>query len=129
MNKAIAVAVAVVVIAIITAIIPVASANTGTYIIVENGLPAGSQWTYINNGINYTTTNNVVYTTGIDIFYPVYGYTMSLHLVNNIYYLNFTQGNTQSNTLQKLIPYGIISLLIISPIAIALIIKRYNNEE
>ena len=114
---------------IIISLLPVSSANTGVYVIVENGLPAGTQWTYINNGINYTTTNNVVWTNGIDIFYPVYDYTMSVHLVGNTYYLNYTQGNAQGFTIQKLIPYGVITLLIIAPIAIAVVIKRRNNEE
>lgn len=114
---------------IIISLLPVSSANTGVYVIVENGLPAGTQWEYINNGINYTTTNNVVWTNGIDIFYPVYDYTMSVHLVGNTYYLNYTQGNAQGFTIQKLIPYGVITLLIIAPIAIALVIKRRNNEE
>ena len=108
---------------------PVSIASNGTYVIVENGLPAGTQWEYINNGINYTTTNNVVWTNGIDIFYPVYDYTMTVHLVGNTYYLNYTQGNSQGFTIQKLIPYGVITLLIIAPIAIAVVIKRRNNEE
>ena len=114
---------------IIISLLPVSSANTGVYVIVENGLPAGTQWEYINNGINYTTTNNVVWTNGIDIFYPVYDYTMTVHLVGNTYYLNYTQGNAQGFTIQKLIPYGVITLLIIAPIAIAVVIKRRNNEE
>ena len=114
---------------IIISLLPVSIASTGTYVIVENGLPAGTQWEYINNGINYTTTNNVVWTNGIDIFYPVYDYTMSVHLVGNTYYLNYTQGNAQGFTIQKLIPYGVITLLIIAPIAIAVVIKRRNNEE
>ena len=108
---------------------PLVNANSGTYTIIENGLPAGTQWEYINNGVNYTTTNNVVQTNGIDIFYPVYGYAMHLTQIGNIYYLNYTNTNSQGNTIQKLIPYGIITLLIIAPIAIAIIIKRYNNEE
>ena len=97
------------------------------YTIIENGLPAGTSWEYNANGINYTTTNNVVYVNGSFAIYPQYSYTMNENIVGNTVYLNYTPINS-AFTLQKIIPYAIIGIVIIGILSVVLIIRRKINE-
>lgn len=101
---------------------------SGNYTIIESGLPAGTQWSYYSNGLEYTTTNNVVSVFGNATIIPEYSYNLSITIVGNIIYANYSAIHSTQYTIQQIIPYTVLIIFIAGILAVALVIKRNNNE-
>ena len=95
---------------------------SGNYTIIESGLPAGTQWSYYSNGLEYTTTNNVVSVFGNATIIPEYSYNLSITIVGNIIYANYSTIHTTQYTIQQIIPYAVLIIFIAGILAVALVI-------